>query len=238
MCIRDRDYWIADKLRRLDRRPDPLTDQQGPPPPVDGGTHAVQLLRTYPNLRQARDYPFAPGGERSVARGYEKAAKRARRLVYVEDQYFWGQEIASTFLDSLVENRDLHLVCVLPLHPDLEGSSRTPQLLGRQRAIRDLMEAAPGRVAAYVTTMSSGFQQSAITVRHSSPPAPSRTSSRPRCSAAMRSRRACAYGPVSPTARSTTAAVSSESWVHDRRLKLSEPVVAQTSSITHTLACT
>ena len=138
------DYWLMDKIRRLDRTPDPLPPQQPPPPPVEGGTHVVQLLRTYPNLRQARDYPFAPGGERSVALGYAKAAKRSRRLVYVEDQYFWGNEIASTFLDSLVENPGLHLVCVLPLYPDLEGSSRTPQLLGRQRAIRDLMEAAPG----------------------------------------------------------------------------------------------
>jgi phosphatidylserine/phosphatidylglycerophosphate/cardiolipin synthase-like enzyme len=116
---------------------------------VAGGTHAVQLLRTYPNLRQARDYPFAPGGERSIARGYEKAAKRARRLIYVEDQYFWGNEIASTFLETMVENPGLHLVCLLPLVPDIEGRSRTPQLLGRQRAIRDLMDAAPGRVAAY-----------------------------------------------------------------------------------------
>ena len=143
------DYWLADKIRRLDRRPDPLPAQQPPPPAVEGGTHAVQLLRTYPNLRQARDYPFAPGGERSVALGYAKAARLARRLIYVEDQYFWGNEIASTFIDALVDNPGLHLVCVLPLHPDLEGSSRTPQLLGRQRAIRDLMEAAPGRVAAY-----------------------------------------------------------------------------------------
>ena len=142
-------YWIADKVRRLDRTPDPLPPQQPPPSPVDGGTHVVQLLRTYPNLRQARDYPFAPGGERSVALGYAKAAKRSRRLIYVEDQYFWGNEIASTFLDALVDNPGLHLMCVLPLYPDLEGSSRTPQLLGRQRAIRDLMEAAPGRVAAY-----------------------------------------------------------------------------------------
>ena len=143
------DYWVMDKIRRLDRTPDPLPPQQPPPPPVEGGTHVVQLLRTYPNLRQARDYPFAPGGERSVALGYGKAARRSRRLIYVEDQYFWGNEIASTFLDSLVDNPGLHLVCVLPLYPDLEGSSRTPQLLGRQRAIRDLMEAAPGRVAAY-----------------------------------------------------------------------------------------
>jgi phosphatidylserine/phosphatidylglycerophosphate/cardiolipin synthase-like enzyme len=67
----------------------------------------------------------------------------------VEDQYFWGNEVASTFLDALVDRPELHLVCVLPLVPDLEGASRIPQLLGRQRAIRDLMEAAPGRVAAY-----------------------------------------------------------------------------------------
>jgi phosphatidylserine/phosphatidylglycerophosphate/cardiolipin synthase-like enzyme len=143
------DYWLMDKIRRLDRTPDPLPEQQPPPPPVEGGTHVVQLLRTYPNLRQARDYPFAPGGERSVALGYAKAARLSRRLIYVEDQYFWGNEIASTFLDGLVEHPDLHLVCVIPLYPDVEGSTRTPQLLGRQRAIRDLMEAAPGRVAAY-----------------------------------------------------------------------------------------
>ena len=123
------DCWIADRLRRLDRRPDPLPDQQPPPPPVDGGTHAVQLLRTYPNLRQARDYPFAPGGERSVRSGYTKAAGRARRLVYVEDQYFWGNEVASTFLDALRDNPSCGW-CGLPLLPDLEGSSRMPQLLG------------------------------------------------------------------------------------------------------------
>ena len=44
-------------------------------PPVEGGTHVVQLLRTYPNLRHGRDYPFARGGERSVARGYTKARR-------------------------------------------------------------------------------------------------------------------------------------------------------------------
>ena len=62
--------------------------------PVPGGTHVVQLLRTYPNLRHGRDYPFARGGERSVARGYSKALARAERLVYIEDQYLWSPEVA------------------------------------------------------------------------------------------------------------------------------------------------
>jgi hypothetical protein len=37
---------------------------------------------------------------------------------------------------------------------------------------------------------------------------------------------------------SSTAALSSESCVQDRRLKLSEPTTAQTSSTTQTFACT
>jgi hypothetical protein len=63
-------YWTQDKLLRMDMTPDPLPEQAPPPPSPEGGTHTVQLLRTYPNLRRGRDYPFARGGERSVARGY------------------------------------------------------------------------------------------------------------------------------------------------------------------------
>ena len=74
--------------------PSALPSQLPPPPPVAGGTHVVQLLRTYPQLHGRRDYSFAPGGERSVARGYTKAIGRARQLIYVEDQYLWGHHVA------------------------------------------------------------------------------------------------------------------------------------------------
>src|SRR3954452_11497069 len=86
---------LSDTVRRLDVHPNPLPEQQ-PPPPV-AGTHTVQLLRTYPNLRHGRDFPFARGGERSVARGYSKAIARAEKVVYVEDQYFWGHDVAEPF---------------------------------------------------------------------------------------------------------------------------------------------
>ncbi len=138
---------LADTLRRLDLKPDPLPDQW-PPPPARGG-QVVQLLRTYPDLRFDQDYAFANGGERSVARGYAKAVGRAERLIYVEDQYFWGRDVARVFEDRLVAEPGLHLVVVMPLVPDLAGANRTPQLLGRERALRRLLEAAPGRVAAY-----------------------------------------------------------------------------------------
>ncbi|WP_321163701.1 MULTISPECIES: phospholipase D family protein [unclassified Nocardioides] len=140
---------LRDRLRGLDTTPDPLPEQQPPPPPVEGGTHTVQLLRTYPDLRQGRDYSFARGGERSVARGYTKAVARARRLIYVEDQYLWGNHIGNVFSDALREHPDLYVVAVVPLHPDVEGFSRTAQLVGRRRAMLDMMRASPDRVAVY-----------------------------------------------------------------------------------------
>jgi phosphatidylserine/phosphatidylglycerophosphate/cardiolipin synthase-like enzyme len=137
----------ADLLRGLDDAPDALPAQQPPPPPA--GTHTVQLLRTYPDLGPGRDYPFAPGGERTVARGYARAVRRAERLVYVEDQYFWGDGVGGVFEEQLLAQPELRLVVVLPQFPDLAGVNRVPQLLGRHRALDRLFRVAPDRVAAY-----------------------------------------------------------------------------------------
>ncbi|MGA8846491.1 MAG: phospholipase D-like domain-containing protein [Nocardioides sp.] len=143
--------------RRLGRRrsrttptPTPLAAQLPPPPPVPGGTHMVQLLRTYPNLPARLDYPFAVGGERSVARGYTKAIEQARRLVYVEDQYLWGHHVGAMFSEALERHPDLYIIGVAPMYPDLEGLlGRLPQLEGRRRALRHLLRVAPGRIAFY-----------------------------------------------------------------------------------------
>jgi phosphatidylserine/phosphatidylglycerophosphate/cardiolipin synthase-like enzyme len=107
-----------------------------------------QLLRTYP--RRLGGYPFAPAGERSVARGYTKAVSQARHLIYIEDQYLWSPEVAATLAATLQSNPELHLVAVLPQFPDQDGRlSRPPNLVGRDRAIATLHEVAPGRVATY-----------------------------------------------------------------------------------------
>ncbi|MXG88333.1 phospholipase D-like domain-containing protein [Nocardioides flavescens] len=136
-----------DRLRGLDTWPDPLPEQLPPPPPA--GHHVVQLLRTYPNLRQGRDYAFARGGERSVARGYTKAVRKARRLVYVEDQYLWGAHVGSVFTEALAEHPELHVIAVVPIHTDVTGLSRRAQQLGRRRAMLDMQRTAPDRVAIY-----------------------------------------------------------------------------------------
>jgi phosphatidylserine/phosphatidylglycerophosphate/cardiolipin synthase-like enzyme len=143
-------YFTQDRLLGLDLSPDPLPEQQPPPPVEEDGGQVVQLLRTYPDLRHGRDYPFARGGERSVARGYSKAIERARRLVYIEDQYLWGHHVGDVFTRALRNQPELHVIAVIPRYPDMDGKvSRRAQLLGRRRAMVDMVRAAPGRVAVY-----------------------------------------------------------------------------------------
>ncbi|AKT52635.1 phospholipase D family protein [Arsenicicoccus sp. oral taxon 190] len=147
----------ADRMRGDDTRPDPLPAQAPPPPPVPGSTHHVQLLRTYPDLRHGRDYPFARGGERSVARGYSKALERADHLIYIEDQYLWSADVAEQFVETLSTSPDLHVIAVLPQMPDQSSPlSRIPQLYGRHKALDLITRAGGDRVAAYGLENSAG----------------------------------------------------------------------------------
>ena len=139
-------HLVADRLRHDDPAARRLPPQLPDPPPA--GPHTVQLLRTYP-YRIGR-YPFAPNGERSVARGYTKALHRARRLIYVEDQYLWSAEVATTFAEALRAHSDLHLIAVLPHYPDQDGrTSLPPNLVGRERALSLIRAAGGDRVAVY-----------------------------------------------------------------------------------------
>lgn len=131
---------IPDMVRRLDREPSHLPDPLPDPPAA--GSCAVQLLRTYPNRWPG--YPFAPDGERSAARGYAKALRRARRLVYVEDQYLWSTQVATVFAEALRSAPELHLVAVVPRFPDQDGRfSVPPVLLGHSTAL-EMVRAAGG----------------------------------------------------------------------------------------------
>jgi hypothetical protein len=102
--------WIKDKMRGADLTPGRLPEQ--PPDPPACGPHAIQVLRTYPDAHF--EYDFAPHGERSIARAYNKVVPLARRLIYVEDQYLWSKRVAELFARALRDNPDLHLVAVVP----------------------------------------------------------------------------------------------------------------------------
>jgi phosphatidylserine/phosphatidylglycerophosphate/cardiolipin synthase-like enzyme len=135
--------WLRDKLRRADLEADPLPAQLPPPPPC--GSADVQVLRTYPDAHHA--YSFAPNGERSIARAYLKAVPRARRLIYLEDQYLWSTEVARLFAAALRANPDLHLIAVVPRYPDVDGRlALPPNEVGREKALDVCRQADPDRV--------------------------------------------------------------------------------------------
>jgi phosphatidylserine/phosphatidylglycerophosphate/cardiolipin synthase-like enzyme len=137
---------ISEMIHRDDHTPGKLPPAEPDPAPV--GTGHVQVLRTYANRHPG--YPFAPDGERSVARAYDKAVGRARSLIYLEDQYLWSAEVVGCFAAALRANSGLHLIAVIPLHPDQDGRfSLPPNLVGRQQALDELAAAAPGRAAIY-----------------------------------------------------------------------------------------
>jgi phosphatidylserine/phosphatidylglycerophosphate/cardiolipin synthase-like enzyme len=137
---------LADRLRGEDVSASRLPRQA--PPPEPRGTKHVQLLRTYPQKRPA--FPFAPEGERSVARGYQKVISLARSLIYIEDQYFWNAEVVASFADALACTPSLRLIVVLPRYPDQDGRlSEPPNLAGRQEAIEAVRQAGDARVAFY-----------------------------------------------------------------------------------------
>lgn len=139
------------RLRELAHGEDTHADTLPPqaPDPAPCGTHTLQLLRTYPN-RLLRGYDFAPDGERSIARGYRKALRRARALIYLEDQYLWSPHVVESFAEALTANPGLRLIAVIPSVPEQDGRLTLPMnLIGRITALDRLRRAAGGRVAVY-----------------------------------------------------------------------------------------
>ncbi|MEO8696636.1 MAG: phospholipase D family protein [Acidimicrobiales bacterium] len=138
--------WLLHRFSRHPTERAPLAAERVDPSPV--GPHAVQVLRTYPACR--KPYPFAPEGERSIARAYIKSFGRARRLIYLEDQYLWSFHATRVLCDALRRERELVVVIVIPRYPDPDGRiSGAASVLGRER-VQDALYAAGGdRVAIY-----------------------------------------------------------------------------------------
>ena len=137
---------LHDVLRHTHRKASPLTPMPADPPPC--GTHSVQVLRTY--ARRRGGYPFAPHGERSVARGFCKALARARRLIYIEDQFLWSTEIAKILATALVAEPSLQLIALVPRFFDQAGAlTLRPNQVGREQAVQVLLDAAGDRVGIY-----------------------------------------------------------------------------------------
>jgi phosphatidylserine/phosphatidylglycerophosphate/cardiolipin synthase-like enzyme len=137
---------VMQRRAHMPRHPQPLPESF--PDPEPAGRHAVQVLRTYGRRRPK--YPFAPDGERSVARAYEKAFRLAESLIYVEDQYLWSHTVARGIADALRRSPTLRVIAVVPRYPDDDSAtSGPPNRLGQLRAMEMLHQAGPGRVAVF-----------------------------------------------------------------------------------------
>ena len=135
-------------LHRFARTPRQPSALPGAADRSESGTVAVQVLRTYPARRHG--YPFAPEGERSIARAYLKTFGRARRLIFLEDQYLWSFDAARNITTALRREPELVVAIVIPRYPDPDGrvvggASR----IGREYVMRALTAAAPDRVAVF-----------------------------------------------------------------------------------------
>jgi phosphatidylserine/phosphatidylglycerophosphate/cardiolipin synthase-like enzyme len=137
---------VQQRQAHMPRHPSVLPESFPDPDPK--GVHAVQVLRTYGSKRPR--YPFAPDGERSVARAYEKAFTLANSLIYVEDQYLWSGAVAAGIAAALQRAPGLRVIAVVPRYPDQNTATNgPPQRLGQLKAMTMLQEAAPDRFAVY-----------------------------------------------------------------------------------------
>lgn len=137
---------VQHRLVRMPRHPEPLPERWDPPP--EAGNHRVQILRTYPRKRPA--YPFAPDGERSIARAYSRAFEKARRLIYIEDQYFWSELVAHTLAEALRREPGLQVIAVVPRYPEKDNRvGGPPMLLGQRMAWEMLRDAGGDRFALF-----------------------------------------------------------------------------------------
>lgn len=137
---------LVQSAARMPRHPKPLPARWDPPP--ERGEHLVQVLRTYPAKRPP--FPFAPQGERTIALAYEHAFARAKRLIYIEDQYFWSKVVTGTLAAALRRETSLQVIAVVPRFPEEDSAtSGSPMRLGQQLAWNVLREAGGARFAMY-----------------------------------------------------------------------------------------
>jgi phosphatidylserine/phosphatidylglycerophosphate/cardiolipin synthase-like enzyme len=93
-----------------------------------------QIVRTIPT----RTYRFARRGEFGIAAAYRDAIARARRYIYLENQYLWAPEIVEALTDAIERNKDgrFRVVVVLPARADF-GKYDNDQQVERLREVDD-----------------------------------------------------------------------------------------------------
>ncbi len=102
------------------------------PPPA--GDSRIQVIRTVPE----GTYKALPRGDFSILGAYMTALRRARRLIYIENQFLWSPEVVAVLREKLQQppSDDFRLCIVLPRHPN-NGNDDTRGQLGMLQAADD-----------------------------------------------------------------------------------------------------
>jgi len=93
-------------------------------PPEVPATHLVQITRTFRAGTGSGSQPWAPDGERTTWANLKNAIARARRYIYIEDQYFVAAMVRDEILHRLAQPDAAGLEVVIII-PDSTDSSDT-----------------------------------------------------------------------------------------------------------------
>jgi phosphatidylserine/phosphatidylglycerophosphate/cardiolipin synthase-like enzyme len=75
--------------------------------------------------------------------------RRARSLIYLEDQYLWSRQVAAPFAAALAANPGLQMIAVIPRYPDQDGRlSQPPNIVGHNLAL-EILHRSGNRVTVY-----------------------------------------------------------------------------------------
>jgi phosphatidylserine/phosphatidylglycerophosphate/cardiolipin synthase-like enzyme len=138
---------VADVAEHFRARWREVTSEELPPAktPRRAGDVELQFVRTIPE----KVYRSVPRGEFRILEAYVRALRSARKLVYLENQFYWSSEIAAILEQKLADppTDDFRLVLVLPANPNNGADNSRGQLA-------DLLEcdAKAGRVLACTLT--------------------------------------------------------------------------------------
>jgi phosphatidylserine/phosphatidylglycerophosphate/cardiolipin synthase-like enzyme len=148
---------VADVVDHFRHRWLEVAGENLPKPEVQppAGETTIQFVRTIPE----KTYDFAPRGEFTILDAYMRALRSAKRLVYLENQFFWSPEITEILLEKLRNPPDdtFRVVLVLPRKPS-NGADTTRGQLGR------LLDADDGAGRLLAVTLSTHDGDNAVPV--------------------------------------------------------------------------
>jgi phosphatidylserine/phosphatidylglycerophosphate/cardiolipin synthase-like enzyme len=119
---------VADVAAHFAMRWHATTGEALPRPfvPAAAGSSRVQIVRTVPE----KTYPVLPEGDFSILEAYMGAIRRAKRLVYLENQFLWSAEVVALLREKLLRppSDEFRLVLVLPRRPNNGNDDTRGQL--------------------------------------------------------------------------------------------------------------